>query len=132
MAKAKNAPSPGVRALGWIVFILLILWFAWWVYGKIMLVTGDEQMNSIQKVLAFIVPIIIFVLMLLSRIWPLVAGILMILEGVIAWFQFDLGFDMSYTPGHESFLTLSLPALVIGLLLIIYWQAMKTSRAAAA
>jgi len=127
MAKARKAPAPGTRVLGWIVYILLILWLVWWIYGKITLVTGDEQLNSIQKVLAFIVPIILFVLLLMSRIWPLLAGILMILEAVVAWFQYDLGFDMSFIPGQESFLTLSLPALVIGLLLIIYWQAIKNS-----
>lgn len=130
MAKAKQAPSPGARALGWIVYILLFLWLAWWVYGKIMLVNGSEHLNDVQKVLAFIVPIIVFVLLLMARIWPLLAGILMILESAVAWFQYDLGFDMSVVPGKESFLTLSLPALVIGILLIIYWQLGKSARTA--
>lgn len=129
MAKARKAPSPAARALGWIVYLLLILWAAWWIYGKIMLVSGNEELNDIQKVLEFIVPIVIVVLLLMSRIWPLLAGILMILEGVVAWFQYEgcQALEMSPTPGHENFLTLTLPALVIGILLIIYWQALKSS-----
>jgi hypothetical protein len=39
---------------------------------------------------------------------------------------------MSFVPGRESFLTLSLPALVIGILLIIYWQVLKSGKAGAA
>jgi len=128
MASANKALSPGARALGWIVYILLILWALWWIYGKLMFVrTGD--LNAVQMVLAFIVPLIVVILLLMSRFWPLLAGILMILESVVAWFQYDVGFDMSFIPGKESFLTLSLPALVIGILLIIYWQVLKTARA---
>ena len=129
MASAKKALSPGALTLGWIVYILLILWAVWWIYGKIMLVNTGE-MNAVRMVLEFIVPIIIVIILLLSRIWPLLAGILVFLEGVIAWFQYDVGFDMSFIPGQESFLTLTLPAVVIGILLIIYWQALKSSRAA--
>lgn len=131
MASAKTALSPGARTLGWIVYVILILWAAWWVYGKIMLVnTGN--LNAVQMVLEFIIPIIIVIIILLSRIWTLLAGILVFLEGVIAWFQYDVGFDMSFVPGQESFLTLTLPAVVVGILLIVYWQALKTGKAAAA
>ena len=131
MASATKALSPGARTLGWIVYIILILWAAWWVYGKIMLV-NTGSLNSVQMVLEFIIPIIIVIIALLSRIWPLLAGILVFLEGVIAWFQYDVGFDMSFVPGQESFLTLPLPAIVVGILLIIYWQALKNSKAAEA
>jgi len=132
MASAKRALSPGARALGWIVYILLILWAVWWIYGKLMYVRGNADLNQVEIVLAFIVPLIIVILLLMSRIWPLLAGILMILESVVAWFQYDIGFDMSFIPGRESFLTLSLPALVIGILLIIYWQTLKSAKAGAA
>lgn len=133
MARAKRALSPAARALLWITWILLLLWAAWWIVGKVMLVTSPRsELGPLGIVEQLLVPIVIVVIILVSIRLPLLAGILLIIESVIAWFQFDMGFEMGFGLGETTFLTLTVPAIVIGLLLIICWQAMRPAAAAEA
>jgi hypothetical protein len=126
MASAKRALTPGARVLLTITWILLLLWAAWWIVGKLMLVTSPRaELGPLGIVEALLIPIVIVVIVLVSIRWPLLGGILLIIEAVIAWFQFDMGFEMIFKLGELSVLTLTLPAFVIGILLIICWQAAR-------
>lgn len=126
MASARRALSPGARALKWVTWILLLLWAAWWIVGSLRTVMSPRSaLGPLGVVEALLVPIVIVVIILVSMRWPLLGGILLIIESVIAWFQFDMGVEMGFGLGETTVLTLTLPAIVIGLLLIMCWQAAR-------
>ncbi len=126
MASAKRALTPGARVLFVITWILLLLWAAWWIVGKLMLVMSPRSaLGPLGMVEALLIPIVIVVIILVSIRLPLLGGILLIIESVIAWFQFDMGFEMTFGLGETTVLTLTFPAIVIGILLIICWQAAR-------
>ena len=111
----------------WLLRIALLIWAILWIWHGVAVLAGRGP-AGIEPGARHVILLILVVLPALIVWWSeLTAGIIMIVEFILAWI-----FAASMFAGHEYagslvFLIL-LPALVLGLLLILCWYNARPAR----
>jgi len=124
MSDTANAGRKLTEILRWIARVLLILWAAFWLYfniGSIFYWLGEQGPSGTVVHIAMVG--VIVVLLLAAWLFELVGGILLVLFALATFYQWGV---------HRPLvmLTLCLPPLIIGVLLITCWLRSHGGKAA--
>jgi hypothetical protein len=126
MADQNLSTNRGCKWMRIVARILAVLWFGLWAFFNIASGIGEGGGSLIFH---FIAALIFAVLLLIVWRWEKVGSIIMIIIGLFVAIAYPLTFGRRFPPITSIMmeLTMALPPLLIGILLILYRRKSKTT-----
>lgn len=110
--------SAVARAIAWIIFVV---WGAFWIFFNVASGIAEiGDLGPLALVTHLIMPVVLVLLMWICWRWEIWGGLLLILAGILAVYFFNIiRPDRDPINSLLSFSMLALPALLVGMLLVL-------------
>jgi hypothetical protein len=119
-----------MKKIKWMRYIgqaLALIWAGWWIFFGV--ASGmDERLNLLGILIHATIPGLIFLVSaIIAWQWQVIGSIVLILEGLLIFIVYPVMFrHLSFLTIILTLLTLALPPLIAGFLLLVSWRKLKT------